>query len=428
MHGDENARDVARRLVQEAVSRADGTLPPAAEASQDPPVATDVGSVPGDAGQSSMDPGPPPRPTEAQRIAHRVVLEALSAATDTGETATERAARRRGAGVLARPTVGGTPAPSTPPDPEPEPALDPEPDPAPDPQPDPAPDPEPAPVLDPEPASVLDPEPEPALDPEPDPVPDPEPAPVLDPEPEPALDPEPGPEPSHPEPAGRPSMPAVSAASAEAARRIVAAAIAEQQPPDEPDPPPLPLSVQEGEATPASEASETFDGPDGSGWPVVSVNLLSADPPAADAAVPFASEPARGPLENAETESLPAVPPAAAQTWVPDLAATGPPPVFPTIGEPGTGRSLLDQPVDARLHDVPEEGPTGQFPPGQRLTPLDRWRARRHRKRLAAQWAPGATPQPRRTWRWVLATVIVAVALGILFPLTVAAFRALVAL
>jgi len=183
-------------------------------------------------------------------------------------------------------------------------------------------------------------------------------------------------------------QPVVSPASAEAARRIVAATVAERDSPDRPGPPPLPASIR-------AATAEIVEDP---ARPAATVNLLpDVDPPGADPTV--------APTETAAPAAY--------------LPAAGPPPVFPLLGEPGTGGSLLDQPVVE---------PNRQVPAPQRLTPLDRWRARRHRKRLAAQWAPGATPQPRRTWRWVLATVIVALALGVLFPLTVAAFRALVAL
>lgn len=66
--------------------------------------------------------------------------------------------------------------------------------------------------------------------------------------------------------------------------------------------------------------------------------------------------------------------------------------------------------------------------PVRRLTVVDRWRARRHRKRLVQEWAPGATPPPRRTWRWLVVTTVMVLAFGLLFALTVAAVRDLVAL
>ena len=306
MHGDENARDIARRLVQEAVSRAGGSLP---ARSDGPPVT--------DPEPSASDPGPPSPPTDAQRIAHRVVLEALAAEAE--------------------------------------------------------------PTLKREPAS------EPDL-------------------------------PATPAATAAPAGPSVSLASAEAARRIVADALAahDAQPQEPPEPP--------SPASPALQAAPAIDAE--ASWPTAGVDLLpvetSAPAPAPTAphdAVtdPAAADPVPGETED-ETVDL--------TVQIPVVAL---PPIFPTIGEPGIDASLLDHPTDqAAAWD--DDTTLVQVRRSERLTVLDRWRARRHRKRLAAQWAPGATPQPRRTWRWVLATIIVALALGVLFPLTVAAFRSLFAL
>ena len=370
MHGDENARDIARRLVQEAVSRADGSI---SARSDGPPVM--------DPEPPASDPGPPSPPTDARRMAHRFVLEALAAEAASGQT----------------PPASARPAAATPAKPEP----------APEPKTEPQPEPEPEATLKPEPAS------EPDL---PAPVP--------------------------PAATAAPAGTSVSPASAEAARRIVADALAahDAQPPEPPapqepqEPPARPSpalqaarrivaqSLDEraarstGDAAPANDAEES--------WPTAGVDLLpvetSAPAPAPTAphdAVtdPAAADPVPGETED-ETVDL--------TVQIPVVAL---PPIFPTIGEPGIDASLLDHPTDqAAAWD--DDTTLVQVRRSERLTVLDRWRARRHRKRLAAQWAPGATPQPRRTWRWVLATIIVALALGVLFPLTVAAFRSLFAL
>ncbi len=372
MHGDENARDIARRLVQEAVSRADGSI---SARSDGPPVM--------DPEPPASDPGPPSPPTDARRMAHRFVLEALAAEAASGQT----------------PPASARPAAATPakPEPAPEPKTEPQPEP----------EPEPEATLKPEPAS------EPDL---PAPVP--------------------------PAATAAPAGTSVSPASAEAARRIVADALAahDAQPPEPPapqepqEPPARPSpalqaarrivaqSLDEraarstGDAAPANDAEES--------WPTAGVDLLpvetSAPAPAPTAphdAVtdPAAADPVPGETED-ETVDL--------TVQIPVVAL---PPIFPTIGEPGIDASLLDHPTDqAAAWD--DDTTLVQVRRSERLTVLDRWRARRHRKRLAAQWAPGATPQPRRTWRWVLATIIVALALGVLFPLTVAAFRSLFAL
>ena len=57
-----------------------------------------------------------------------------------------------------------------------------------------------------------------------------------------------------------------------------------------------------------------------------------------------------------------------------------------------------------------------------------RWDARQQRRRELTGWAPGAGPAPRRTFRWLLVTLLGAGALALLFPLAVEAVRDLVAL
>lgn len=328
MHGDENARDIARRLVQEAVSRAGGTFP---ARSDGPPVT--------DPEPSASDPGPPSPPTDAQRIAHRVVLEALAAEA-------EPTLKREPA---AEPDIAGPVTPAAPTGP---------------------------------PARV------------------------------------------------------VSLASTEAARRIVADALAAhdaqphepQGPPEPPEPPEPPTpavqaarriiaqTLDEHAARPPGDAAPAIDAE--ASWPTAGVDLLPVEPsapaPAPTAPDQAAADPVPADTDD-ETDEL------TVQTPV-----VAPPPTFPTIGEPDVDAPLLGDPPTQVAWDDDTTMP--YVPRAERLTLLDRWRARRHRKRLAAQWAPGATPQPRRTWRWVLATIIVALALGVLFPLTVAAFRSLVAL
>jgi len=109
MHGDENARDIARRLVQEAVSRADGSI---SARSDGPPVM--------DPEPPASDPGPPSPPTDARRMAHRFVLEALAAEAASGQT----------------PPASARPAAATPakPEPAPEPKTEPQPEPEPEPE------------------------------------------------------------------------------------------------------------------------------------------------------------------------------------------------------------------------------------------------------------------------------------------------------
>ena len=60
--------------------------------------------------------------------------------------------------------------------------------------------------------------------------------------------------------------------------------------------------------------------------------------------------------------------------------------------------------------------------------PVERWRERRRLKRLQAQWAEDAAPAPRRTGRWLVATILLIAAIVLLFPLAVEALRDLVAL
>ena len=300
MHGDENARDIARRLVQEAVSRAGGSLP---ARSDGPPVT--------DPEPSASDPGPPSPPTDAQRIAHRVVLEALAAEAE--------------------------------------------------------------PTLKREPAS------EPDL-------------------------------PATPAATAAPAGPSVSLASAEAARRIVADALAahDAQPQEPPEPP--------SPASPALQAAPAIDAE--ASWPTAGVDLLPVEP---SAPAPAPTSP-----DQAAADPVPAKTDDKTDELTVQTLVVAPPPTFPTIGEPDVDAPLLGDPPTQVAWD--DDTTIPYVPRAERLTLLDRWRARRHRKLLAAQWAPGATPQPRRTWRWVLATIIVALALGVLFPLTVAAFRSLFAL
>jgi hypothetical protein len=132
--------------------------------------------------------------------------------------------------------------------------------------------------------------------------------------------------------------------------------------------------------------------------------------------VPDAIDPDREVVPETSTEGDsvdPSFPSATVNLLPAELLPAEPPPVPPTVVQ----QPLVDQ--------VPPSGDGGGT---VRLGVIDRWRARRYRKWLAQQWADGATPGPRRTWRWVLATAIVALAIAVLFPLTVAAIRALVAL
>lgn len=162
------------------------------------------------------------------------------------------------------------------------------------------------------------------------------------------------------------------------------------------------LDALNGQAQPTAASEPSAEGtapkwPDGD--PAAGTSPR-AQPPAAQAQ----PEPEPEPEPAAEPEPEPEPAPAPAPAPAPEPRP---------VSEPSPSPSLV----------LPGRRPERAGP-----SILDRWRSRRRRKRLANQWAPGATPPPRRSWRWLVATVVAAVAIAVLFPLTVAAFRALVAL
>jgi len=98
-----------------------------------------------------------------------------------------------------------------------------------------------------------------------------------------------------------------------------------------------------------------------------------------------------------------------------------------------TDRSIAEpiEPSDPTEPTAPLDGPTDELPVHASVAqsgPVERWRQRRRLKRLQAEWAPDAAPPPRRTGRWLIATILLVAAIVLLFPLAVDALRDLVAL
>lgn len=218
-----------------------------------------------------------------------------------------------------------------------------------------------------------------------------------------------------------------------AARRIVAEALADEAARMEAASSAPEVDVSSVADTPHSGQSE--DEGTSALKPMVEVSASEEVPrPTVDRPQPTAevsSPTAEPPVPTARVDLLPAVPPAGPPAASPVGPSAQASPEPESVQESVDPTSMTQPSPGMETATSSTAGPAGAVPAAGLGSPpslLDRWKARRHRKRLAAQWAPGATPAPRRTWRWVLATMVAAIAIAVLFPLTIAAIRSLVAL
>lgn len=204
------------------------------------------------------------------------------------------------------------------------------------------------------------------------------------------------------------SADAAASDAARIARRIVAEALGDAEHPPDVAPPPAARDDAPGQDAPTGDApAPAPTGTDEIVRRIVADVQADADD-AASGGVVAGPEP---PDEAASDDAEPADP---------DMASVLGERSNPTTTLPARESLAVGAPAGARVGDAPAADESAPLAPLRR--PLEGWAA-------PADPAPGAPPigdAPPRTLRWLLASLLGAVALAVLFPLAVAALRALV--